>query len=279
MNTLSINQETSPTLQAPSGLASFQQQIGAYLRDPNLARPESLPPRPAEIYSELVFNNLCSFVNACFPVCRTLLPQSHWDTLSRQFFRDWYSHSPLFHEIPGEFLGYLEAHQQALSEHLDLPPWLLELAHYEWVELAVDTRCDQECPGFLDSVSDDSPSEKRLHLNATLFNLSYQWPVHKITADWQPDSPEPTYLAVYRDNAGEVRFAELNPMTSALLSYIDTQSARLCDLFHGFASSIGHPSPEALKLHGEPLVAEFIEQGILRLSASTDFFEKTQTGN
>ncbi|MCB1616227.1 MAG: putative DNA-binding domain-containing protein, partial [Pseudomonadales bacterium] len=107
MNTVSINPEVSPTPQAPAGLASFQQQIGAYLRNPDLARPESLPSRPAEIYSELVFNNLCSFVNACFPVCRTLLPQRHWDALSRQFFRDWFSHRPLFHEIPGEFLDYL----------------------------------------------------------------------------------------------------------------------------------------------------------------------------
>ena len=44
-------------------------------------------------------------------------------------------HTPLFPEIPREFLQYL---QDAAADHPDDPPFALELAHYEWVEIALD---------------------------------------------------------------------------------------------------------------------------------------------
>ena len=60
-----------------TGLPSFQlfqHDFGLHLRDPRVAaRPNGVPPRRARAYRELLFNNVCGVIDACFPVCRELL--------------------------------------------------------------------------------------------------------------------------------------------------------------------------------------------------------------
>ena len=68
----------------PAAFQAFQREFGRYLRDPHhVARPPGLPARRAGIYRDLVFNNLCGFVDTCFPVCRSLLGEPRWRRLCR----------------------------------------------------------------------------------------------------------------------------------------------------------------------------------------------------
>mgnify|MGYP006138349625 CR=1 FL=1 len=56
-----------------------------------------------------------------------------WRALVRDFYREFRAGTPLFPELPREFIQYLQERGDGRGD----PPWLLELAHYEWVELAL----------------------------------------------------------------------------------------------------------------------------------------------
>ena len=107
------------------GLQTFQREFGRHLRDPHHApRPAGAPARRMAVYNELVFNNICGFLDACFPVSRALLGDARWRRLNRTFQRDWPSLTPWFREIPREFVRYLNECRISQS----LPAWFAELA-------------------------------------------------------------------------------------------------------------------------------------------------------
>src|SRR3990167_2310303 len=191
-------------------LREFQLSFGKYLRDPQQETlPDGIPPRRAQVYESLLINNVSGFINACFPVCRKLMEAAVWQNLCRAFFRDWRSQTPYFREIPGEFLQYLQQ-SEALSQ---LPPWLLQLAHYEWAELNVDV-CDDDA-GLL---------PVGLSVRGPVMNLAYQWPVHRISAEFQPEHPYETFLVLLRNFQHKVSFIEINAATYVLIDQIQQQA-------------------------------------------------------
>ena len=232
-------------------LRSFQLEYGKYLRDPeNSVLPEGIPARRSEIYEGLLFNNVSGFINNCFPVARSLYEEAQWTKLSRSFFRDWRCTSPLFSQIPYEFVKYVSAHEDSLI----LAPWIPELLHYEWIELEVDTEDTGE---FIEL------AEGEVAANPSLKVLAYQWPVHKISDDFKPDEPEQTCLAIYRNSEFKVRFVELNATTFLLLQFIQQAPGQLSAILEQFAQQIKHPDPQAIITFGAQLVDDFIGQEIL----------------
>ena len=199
-------------------LRQFQLSFGKYLRDPeNIAIPDGIDSSRVTIYQNLIFNNVKGFIDSCFPVCKTLLSESEWLSLIRNFFVSWRASSPYFHEVPQEFLSFLQQNPRD-----NLPPWFLELAHYEWVELAVDTADDTD--PSLGNISPETDGDEVIRCNTTLQNVSYAWPVHKISAESIPENPENTFLVVYRDNDFNVQFSEINPATSVMLNFIQNEA-------------------------------------------------------
>ena len=171
---------------------NFQRAFAGHLRDPHhTPRPAGVAARRMAVYNELLFNNICGFVDACFPVSRAIVGDKRWRRLCRTFYRDWPLHTPWFREIPREFARYLAEG----DIRQPLPAWLAELAHYEWAELAVDV---MDC-----AIPAHDPAGDLLAgpvaLNPALLNLAYAWPVHRIGPDYRPRKPQPTHLVVYRD--------------------------------------------------------------------------------
>jgi hypothetical protein len=122
--------------------------------------------------------------------------------LLRAFLAEHRASTPYFLEISQEFIAWL---QQGYRAEPDDPAFMLELAHYEWVELALD-------------VSDAQLPEHGW--SPLAWPLAYRWPVQRIGADYQPAvAPEaPTLLLVYRDAGLKVRFARLAPLAYRLLA-------------------------------------------------------------
>ena len=114
-------------------LRDLQMRFAAHLRDPQQqAAPAGIDAARMQVYRELYFNNIQSLLAANFPVITRTLGESRWQQLVRDFCREHRAHTPLFPEIGQEFIAFLDnrsADPQA--------PWLLELAHYEWIELAL----------------------------------------------------------------------------------------------------------------------------------------------
>lgn len=229
----------------------FQSEFGRYLRDPDSETlPEGVIPRRAKVYEDLLFNNVCGFLNTCFPVSKTILGKQEWSTLSRQFFRDWRCHSPRFNDIPKEFLDYLVSD---ISPELEYP-WLIQLAHYEWVELAVDT---------FDETGVQKHTLAGISVNPSLHNLIYDWPVHQISPDFLPNEPLQTFLLVYRNSQNKVAFTEINAATSALLNLFEQGYSNSEEALAELASQMQVPINAAFSSFGMDMINQLIQQGIL----------------
>jgi hypothetical protein len=69
---------TVPAFQA------FQRAFARHLRDPHhTPRPAGVPARRMAVYSELLFNNVCGFLDRCFPVLRSVVGEARWRRLNR----------------------------------------------------------------------------------------------------------------------------------------------------------------------------------------------------
>lgn len=82
------------------------------------------------VNKEIVFNNLFESISACFPVAQKVLGKRAWLNLTRGFLREHCANTPIFREIPEEFLGYL-------NTQANLPLYPSSLCHFEWVKLFV----------------------------------------------------------------------------------------------------------------------------------------------
>ncbi|MBO6558571.1 MAG: putative DNA-binding domain-containing protein [Pseudomonadales bacterium] len=193
-------------------LKKLQKAFTEHLRNPDhVPVPAGLDERRMSVYSELIFNNVSSLLSDFFPVIKSIVSDDAWQSIVRNFFVSHESQTPYFMALSGEFVEYLA--QAQLSA--DLPDYLTELAHYEWVELALFTM-DEAQP---DELAGDI-GHLQLSLSPLAQPLVYNYPVHQISPDFQPTAPgdTPTYLLVCRIPDESVRFFELQPLAFHLLN-------------------------------------------------------------
>lgn len=184
----------------------------AHLRDPQQPAPAGIEERRMAIYRRLLFNNIESFLASTFPVLRSLYDEPQWQYRVRRFYADHDCKTPLFLEIGLEFLDYLDS--SAFSAEAFDPPFMAELAHYEYLELAAERT--QEHGQIIDGVlTDQTP----LMLADSAQLAAYHWPVHQISAQQRPSVPltEPCFLVVYRNADDVVGFLKLNAASAQLL--------------------------------------------------------------
>ncbi|QYK06570.1 HvfC family RiPP maturation protein [Shewanella zhangzhouensis] len=194
------------------------------IRRPDLPCPYGIAPQRMGVYRELFFNNVSGFVNSAFPVLKSLYGDAQWQALLRQFFIEHDCQNPLFIGIAGEFLAFLSAREPLAGE----PPFLLELAHYEWLELVVATAVEQGDEAAFDdgALAQKAYLQARLGLASHARVAQYHFEVEKISPQYQPDSPlpSPCYFCLYRDGDDEVSFLKLNPMTAQLLAVLEVST-------------------------------------------------------
>ena len=116
-------------------LRKQQFALARHLRDPaRHAPPPGIEARRMRVYRELFFNAIEGLLAGGFPVIRATLGDVRWKQLVRAFYATHRSRTPLFPQVAGEFVDWLES--DAAGEQAK---WLSELAHYEWVEQALWT--------------------------------------------------------------------------------------------------------------------------------------------
>jgi hypothetical protein len=137
------------------------------LRDPNSVKAVPFALDRMQVYRELLFNNVCSFINLVYPVARSLLPEQQWQQLLTDFFRESQNQSPLYNDISLQFREFLtEKQHPILFEY----PWLAELLQYEWLELYLDT---------LEIEDVALNAELNWQLTTQVWVLVYQYPVYQ----------------------------------------------------------------------------------------------------
>ncbi len=213
------------------------------------------------IYRELFYNNVEGFIAGAFPILRAITPDALWHARVRRFFAEHRSHTPYFAEIAAEFLAWLNTPD---GTQADDPQFLRELAHYEWVELALQiSDADRSAPP-LDHNGDLRTG--RPIVSPLAWPLAYSYPVHRIGLDFQPQQPgeQPSFLVVYRDRRDEIHFLEINAVTYRLLALLQE-----CPEWTGLeavtriAEELQHPQSESVIQHGLALLAELRERNII----------------
>ncbi|QSX42091.1 HvfC family RiPP maturation protein [Shewanella cyperi] len=194
---------------------SIQQQFIEAIKAPDMAVPTDVPEARMAVYRELFFNNVEGFVSSAFPVLKSLYTAGDWLQLVRLFFRKHDCQSPLFVDIAGEFLAFLQ--QEYQPTELD-PPFMLELAHYEWLELVVSIAQTPDHEGPLTGDIGSAPLLLASHAKV----VQYHYEVQRIRADFRPAAPaaEPLFFCVYRDADDRVCFLRLNPLTAQALALL-----------------------------------------------------------
>lgn len=224
----------------------MQQAFAQHLRNPQtVPAPAGLDERRVNVYRELLFNNLQGLLAGNFPVIRRLLDDSQWSTLVRRFYSEHQAHTPLFHELGHEFVRFVGDHPQ---HWIDTWPFLHELAHWEWAELALDLNGEA-----MDQVAiDQRGGDPIAHIpvpSPLAWVLGYRFPVHLIRAEHQPSTPPllPTWLLIYRNRADRVQFQALEALAARLLELTQENADRSGEqLVLRLGDEVNHPDPQAL---------------------------------
>ena len=213
------------------------------------------------VYNEVFYNNVEDFMASNFPVLRSLMDDATWHDMIRDYFAHHRASTPLFPEMPREFLKYLENERQPQENDF---PFLLELAHYEWVELALSLLDHDVDHSDLDADGD------LLHgvpqLSPLAWPLQYQYPVQKIGPDFIPATPTetPTFLLVYRDREDEIHFLDINMVTARLLGLIQQEQDLSGEaILQQIAQELQHPEPQVVIDGGQQILQDMKQRGVI----------------
>jgi uncharacterized protein len=236
----------------------YQLEFTAHIRNPSAhKKPARVVAERMAVYREAVFNNIFESVSVCFPVCQAAIGKRAWRALLKEFVKTYAAQSPIFREIPQQFLQYLET---ATPETVkNLPPFLYQLAHYEWVELAVSAL---ETKAVKLSKKMDLLKETPVLAPAHML-LEYDYAVHKISKKHLPKTAEKTFLLVFRNAVNQVKFIELNAMTFQLLQSIQQNHLPGEQALAQLAAALKHPNPDAIIQFGAEILTDLAKQGAI----------------
>lgn len=219
----------APVLADSTQSADFlqvQRDFCAWLRQPDQHDlPMGVAPVRMSVYRELLFNNVCSFIDVAYPIACSLLPSALWQSMQQDFFAHGQCSSPLYADISLHFREYIEQVQHpALGDY----PWLQELLHVEWMELYVDM-ADVDWPSHVTDLADPAPSQARQQwqLQVPVWILAYQWPVWRWRVGQSLDDvqPAPSAVLVWRDPQYALRIEPLNPIAAYVIDLLGADQA------------------------------------------------------
>ncbi|MGN5763246.1 DNA-binding domain-containing protein [Acinetobacter calcoaceticus] len=215
-----------------------QRQFCDWIRNPELQPPQNFAVNRMQVYRDLLFNNVCSFINLVFPVAQAMLTKQQWQQLLVEFFEKSQCQSPFYNDISLQFREYLNEQQHSVLQQY---PWLAELLQYEWLEL------------YLDTVEIESPvlaQDQDWQLTTQIWVLAYQYPVYQWTTAMTPAlvEPVPSAIMVWRDELDRVRFEVLSPLFAVLIEQLSQKGWMQLDLEHGIKSLLPDLSLQELQI-------------------------------
>lgn len=208
------------SVEQPTTLRDQQLLFANHLRNPSIfAAPVGVEERRLRVYRTLFFGNISQLLATAFPVIYSILHDNHWQALVRDFYTFHRCETPLFPFIAGEFADYLLLERDIDSDY----PFLAELAQYEWSEIALR----HSEAGLPDDASlQASIVSAKPVLSPLCWPMVFRFPVHRIGVSYLPECEpvEPSYLLVYRQPDGQVKFVESRAATFRLLQMLQDDS-------------------------------------------------------
>jgi len=162
------------------------------------------------LYRELARNNLVAPLENTFPVLQALLGNETWAQATAAFLAARTLQSPYYRDIAPAFVAWLAE----TGWGQDRWPAILELAHYEYLELMITRWPDSP---RVDDLAPEPFPECRLVLDPSARVVSYEFAVHRASESAPEPAQETTHLLLFRDCPGEFGVLELTELTAALL--------------------------------------------------------------
>ena len=185
-------------------------------------------------YRALVRFALSDAIPDCFPITQALLGEE-WEPCVDAFLEARTIQSPYYRHIHPHFVEWLAA----TGWGADRFPFLLSLAHFEYLELEVLRAPEDEDPvGLAQAPAPD----RRVRFSASARNLAYPWRVQEAT-EAEPVPPEGlALLFCHRLPEGRYHQQELDGPQSALLTRLLEgtpigEAAEAVDLSFGAAAA------------------------------------------
>jgi hypothetical protein len=185
-----------------------------------------------EVYRSLFRSNIQSFLEQAFPVLHQVLPERWWRSEIDGFLEHHQCASPYFHDISMEFIRHSIEHGFVSDQ---TPDWVIELMHYEWLELHIQTQPDEPC-----NAGELTMQSKIKAIEASALQV-YQYPVHMIGPCFTPkEIPEnPTPLLMYRNLSDGISFEQLSPLSSSLYALIMESPFQVEEVIKALAHQTG----------------------------------------
>lgn len=195
----------------------YRAQLTAHLRNPTQhPAPADSDAERLAVYQRLIRNNLHNFLDRCFTHARALMSESAWSDAKEAFVAHGNAHSPLFSDIPAQFLAHHQA-QRLLS------PQVLAVMDAECRELAAEiapnsppTRLTVAALQALETTAFDALNW-RLSESASLAHYAFR--VHQSKAE-----AGQCFSVIWRDESDRVQVLVASPADFQLLQQF-TQSA------------------------------------------------------
>lgn len=215
-NTLALQRCVMDLFLDEKGAAAFAADACAFgaergLDEPDQAALNRFKPRL------LTYRNLIRFaledpLPDCFPILQTLLEKADlWDACVDAFLASRFIQSSYYRDIHPAFVAWLASSGWGQ----DTWPFLLQLAHFEYIEVEI-LRWPDEPP--LEGLASVPAADLQVVFDGTARNLAYAFAVHQATKENpEPDAGE-TFLLGYRDADGDFMVSELSAHASAFLA-------------------------------------------------------------
>ncbi|GGY77031.1 DUF2063 domain-containing protein [Cellvibrio zantedeschiae] len=199
--------------------------------------------RQEEIYRDLIYKNISQCISDVFQTTKSIIPESEWEAMIREFIKIHPSHTPYFLEICQEFLAYFVNTRKLQPTDY---PFIIELMHFEWIQLAIDI-ADLSLP---ETTCIPEPAESSLW-NASPFvvGLTYSYPVHIIDKDYLPieQTAQPTYLLVHRKRNDDLEILETDGLSLRIIQLLQAhEKINYSQIFQLLAEELDNHTKEIL---------------------------------
>lgn len=239
-------------------LRSTQFELARHLRQPHVfAAPAWTTNLGLAMYQQQRQQQLAQSLSSVFSRCKSLLGDERWHSLVAHFHFSWHSHGHRESQLFDAFVNFLKS----LPEVEDLPLWLADLASFEWALWAAPAL---QAPTPPSTTADlEACWHQPLQVNPTLQSLHLDWPVHQLSAFYQPMYPVHTVLWVLRDAADQIQVVEGDLVSTQLLSLIQS-GMTVHEALAALAHWCGHEDPTVFAQEARALVEVLWLQEVLQ---------------
>ncbi len=239
-----------------------QYTFANYLRHQDLKDPlpAGIDNAGVKLYRELMYYTMEDLIAATFPVLKTIIAETDWEALIKDFIAVHRATTPYFPEVPQEFLVYLQNERDTRND----PPFLFELAHYEWTEMVLNISNIKLDPIF--PVNPHKIDNIILTCSPLAWVMQYKFPVQNIRLNYQPiEAPaQPTFLCVYRNQALSVKFMELEALSARLLNLLSENKQLTCQqVLEQLAVEAQAQDLTSFMLQGQQRLQNFLAENIV----------------